>query len=102
MGPGNAYVEEAKKDVYGRVGIDMLAGPTELIILCTEPFSPKALSWDMFSQAEHDEMATVGLFSSSRDHLKQVEQSMKRLISENERKASWRAALKRQQLPCLL
>jgi histidinol dehydrogenase len=94
VGPGNAYVEEAKKDVYGSVGIDMLAGPTELIILCTEPFSPKALSWDIFSQAEHDEMATVGLFSSSRSHLKEVEQSMKRLISENERKDVVRAALR--------
>ncbi|MBA4390223.1 MAG: histidinol dehydrogenase [Syntrophus sp. (in: bacteria)] len=86
VGPGNAYVEEAKRDVYGSVGIDMLAGPTELIILCTKPFSPEALSWDMFSQAEHDELAMVGLFSPSRDHLKEVEGSIKRLISQNERK----------------
>jgi histidinol dehydrogenase len=86
VGPGNAYVEEAKRDVYGSVGIDMLAGPTELIILCTKPFSPEALSWDMFSQAEHDELAMVGLFSPSRDHLKKIEGSIKRLISQNERK----------------
>jgi len=94
VGPGNAYVEEAKRDVYGSVGIDMLAGPTELIILCTEQFSPKALSWDMFSQAEHDEMAMVGLFSSSRDHLKKIDDYVKRFISQNERKDTVEKALK--------
>jgi histidinol dehydrogenase len=94
VGPGNAYVEEAKRDVYGSVGIDMLAGPTELIILCTEQFSPKALTWDMFSQAEHDEMATVGLFSSSRNHLKKIDDYMKRYISQNERRGTVEKALK--------
>jgi histidinol dehydrogenase len=87
VGPGNAFVEEAKRDVYGRVGIDMLAGPTELIIMCTEPFSPKALAWDMLSQAEHDEMAMVGLFSSSQDHLKEVRSSLDVLIAGTKRKA---------------
>jgi histidinol dehydrogenase len=94
VGPGNAYVEEAKRDVYGSVGIDMLAGPTELIILCTEQFSPKALSWDMFSQAEHDEMAVVGLFSSSRDHLKKIDDYIKHFISQNERRDTVEKALK--------
>ena len=94
VGPGNAYVEEAKRDVYGSVGIDMLAGPTELIILCTEQFSPKALSWDMFSQAEHDEMAMVGLFSPSRDHLKKIDDYIKRFISQNERRDTVEKALK--------
>jgi histidinol dehydrogenase len=94
VGPGNAYVEEAKRDVYGSVGIDMLAGPTELIILCTEQFSPKALSWDMFSQAEHDEMATVGLFSPSRGHLKKIDDYIKRFISQNERRDTVEKALK--------
>ncbi len=70
VGPGNAYVEEAKRDVYGTVGIDMLAGPTELVILCTEAFSPKLIALStMFSQAEHDELASVGIFSPSLDHL---------------------------------
>jgi histidinol dehydrogenase len=94
VGPGNTYVEEAKRDVYGSVGIDMLAGPTELIILCTEQFSPKALSWDMFSQAEHDEMAMVGLFSPSRDHLKKIDDYIKRFISQNERRDTVEKALK--------
>ncbi|HOE17567.1 MAG TPA: histidinol dehydrogenase [Syntrophorhabdaceae bacterium] len=86
VGPGNAYVEEAKRDVYGHVGIDMLAGPTELVILCTEPFSASAVAWDMFSQAEHDEMAMVGLFSSSKAHIKDVGKEMQRLIASNERR----------------
>jgi histidinol dehydrogenase len=86
IGPGNAYVDEAKRDVYGTVGIDMLAGPTELIILCTETFSPDALAWDLFSQAEHDAMATVGLFSTSKEHLEDTLRSIERLISVNERK----------------
>jgi histidinol dehydrogenase len=94
VGPGNTYVEEAKRDVYGSVGIDMLAGPTELIILCTEQFSPKALSWDMFSQAEHDEMAMVGLFSASRDHLEKIDDYIKRFISQNERRDTVEKALK--------
>jgi len=93
VGPGNAYVEEAKRDVYGRVGIDMLAGPTELVILCTEPFSPRAVAWDMFSQAEHDEMAMVGLFSSSKAHIKEVGEEMRRLIASNERRGVVEKAL---------
>lgn len=86
VGPGNAYVEEAKRDVYGSVGIDMLAGPTELIILCTAPFSPNVVSWDLFSQAEHDELATVGLFSPSKNHLEEVNRCVASLMEQNERR----------------
>jgi len=86
VGPGNAYVDEAKRDVYGVAGIDMLAGPTELIVLCTYAFSPDVVAWDMFSQGEHDEMATVGLFSPSREHIYDVMKSIERLIVTNERK----------------
>ncbi|OPX93679.1 MAG: Histidinol dehydrogenase [Syntrophorhabdus sp. PtaB.Bin006] len=94
VGPGNAYVEEAKRDVYGQVGIDMLAGPTELIILCTEPFSPRAVAWDMFSQAEHDEMASVGLFSSSKEHIYDVLKSIEKYVGLNKRQAIVEKALK--------
>ncbi|HEX2964219.1 MAG TPA: histidinol dehydrogenase [Syntrophorhabdaceae bacterium] len=94
VGPGNAYVEEAKRDVYGQVGIDMLAGPTELIIFCTEEFSPKAIAWDMFSQAEHDQMATAGLFSPSMKHLKEVEELINRTISQNKRRETVQKALR--------
>jgi len=86
VGPGNAYVDEAKRDVYGMVGIDMLAGPTELVVLCTYAFSPDIIAWDMFSQGEHDEMATVGLFSPSKEHIYEVMKSIERLIVINERK----------------
>jgi histidinol dehydrogenase len=95
VGPGNAYVEEAKRDVYGRVGIDMLAGPTELIILCTEPFSPRAVAWDLFSQTEHDEMAAVGLFSSSKEHLYDTMRAMEKHIASNMRRSIIEKALKK-------
>lgn len=94
VGPGNAFVEEAKRDVYGRVGIDMLAGPTELIVLCTEPFSPKAIAWDLFSQTEHDEMATVGLFSSSKEHLYDTLKAMEKHMKANTRRNIIEKALK--------
>lgn len=86
VGPGNAYVEEAKRDVFGRVGIDMLAGPSELIVLNTTSFDPNILAWDLFSQAEHDEMATVGLFCPSLDGLYSLMKAMERLISQTPRK----------------
>jgi histidinol dehydrogenase len=79
-------VEEAKRDVYGQVGIDMLAGPSELIILATETFPPHILAWDLFSQAEHDEMAMVGLFSPSLDDLYGLLKNMERLASLNKRR----------------
>jgi len=93
VGPGNAYVEEAKRDVYGSVGIDMLAGPTELVILCTRAHSPEHVALDMFSQAEHDELASVGLFSSSRDHLEAVVRTMEGLLAAAPRRETIRKAL---------
>lgn len=86
VGPGNAYVEEAKRDAFGRVGIDMLAGPSELIVLNTASFDPNILAWDLFSQAEHDEMATVGLFCPSLEDLYGLMKAMERLISQTPRK----------------
>ena len=86
VGPGNAYVEEAKRDVYGQVGIDMLAGPSELIVLATQPFPSDILTWDLFSQAEHDEMAVVGFFSPSEEEIYGLLKNMERLISQNKRR----------------
>jgi histidinol dehydrogenase len=94
VGPGNAYVEEAKRDVYGQVGIDMLAGPSELVVLTTETFSPSILAWDLFSQAEHDEMAMVGLFSPSLDDLYSLLKNMERLVSLNKRREIVEGSLK--------
>lgn len=86
VGPGNAYVEEAKRDVFGRVGIDMLAGPSELVVLNTSSFDPNILVWDLFSQAEHDEMAMVGLFCPSLDDLYELMKTMERLVSQTPRR----------------
>ena len=93
VGPGNAYVEEAKRDVYGTVGIDMLAGPSELVILCTEAYSPKLMALDLFSQAEHDEMASVGIFSPSLDHLAEVEKCMEEMLVRAARRETIQKAL---------
>jgi histidinol dehydrogenase len=72
----------------------MLAGPTELIILAAKPFSAKALSWDMFSQAEQTKWPRRGLFSPSRDHLKEIDDYIRRFISRNERRDTVKKALK--------
>jgi len=72
----------------------MLAGPTELIILCAESFSPHALAWDLFSQAEHDEMAMVGLFSPSEAHIGEVQKAIDNALSSNPRKEVIEKALK--------
>lgn len=95
VGPGNAFVEEAKRDVYGLVGIDMPAGPSELIVLCTKDVSPELVARDLLSQAEHDEMATVGLFSDSRVFIQDVIKGIDRLLmSTNERRDVIEKALK--------
>ncbi|HOP85222.1 MAG TPA: histidinol dehydrogenase [Syntrophorhabdaceae bacterium] len=94
VGPGNAFVDEAKRDVYGFVGIDMLAGPSELIILNTKEASPEFIARDLFSQAEHDDMATVGLFSNSKTMIKNVMKEMERLMVINERKDIIERAIK--------
>lgn len=94
VGPGNAYVEQAKRDVYGAVGIDMLAGPTELVILCTGEFPAKLAALDMFSQAEHDELASVGIFSPSLAQLNEVKKTMEDLLGSAERKETIEKALK--------
>ena len=93
VGPGNAFVEAAKRDVYGTVGIDMLAGPSELIVLATEPFSPETVAWDLLSQAEHDEMAMVGLFSPSRAHLEHVRSAMDEMTAASPRGSVMKKAL---------
>lgn len=94
VGPGNAYVEEAKRDVYGRVGIDMLAGPSELIVLLCGPFPAHIAAWDLFSQAEHDEMAVVGLFSPSKDEIYGLLKTVEREMGANRRREIVERSLK--------
>jgi histidinol dehydrogenase len=65
MGPGNAYVAEAKKQVFGLVGIDMIAGPSEILVIADSSCNPKYIAADMLSQAEHDKMSTAVLITDS-------------------------------------
>ena len=82
VGPGNIYVATAKKLVFGRVGIDMIAGPSEILIICDGKTDPDWIAADLFSQAEHDEDAQSILLSPDELFLDAVQESMARLIEE--------------------
>lgn len=86
VGPGNIYVATAKKLVFGQVGIDMIAGPSEILIISDGGTDPDWLAMDLFSQAEHDENAQAILIGTDPDHLDAVEASINRLLQEMERK----------------
>lgn len=85
-GPGNAYVAAAKRRVFGVVGIDMVAGPSEILVICDGKTNPDWIAMDLFSQAEHDELAQSILLSPDAEFLDQVEASMQRLLLEMPRK----------------
>lgn len=80
VGPGNAYVAEAKRRVYGIVGIDMIAGPSEILIICDGKTDPDWIAMDLFSQAEHDELAQSILISPDAAFLDAVQASVTRLM----------------------
>jgi histidinol dehydrogenase len=80
VGPGNAYVAAAKRRVFGRVGIDMVAGPSEVLVIADASANPDWVAMDLFSQAEHDEIAQAIL-------LERVAQSMRRQLTEMPRRA---------------
>jgi histidinol dehydrogenase len=86
VGPGNIYVATAKRMVFGAVGLDMVAGPTEILIICDGKTDPDWIAMDLFSQAEHDENAQAILLSWDKKHLDEVYQSIARLLPEMERK----------------
>jgi len=86
VGPGNAYVAEAKRLVFGTVGIDMIAGPSEITIICDGKTSPDWIAMDLFSQAEHDELSQSILISIDDKFLKSVQESINRLIEDMPRK----------------
>jgi len=79
-GPGNAYVASAKRRVFGTVGIDMIAGPSEILIICDGKTPADWIAMDLFSQAEHDELAQAILLCPDAAFLDQVEQSIDRLL----------------------
>jgi histidinol dehydrogenase len=78
VGPGNAYVAAAKRRVFGRVGIDMVAGPSEVVVIADASANPDWVAMDLFSQAEHDEMAQAILLTPDADLLERVAASMRR------------------------
>ena len=85
VGPGNIYVATAKGMVFGVVGIDMIAGPSEILVICDGETNPDWVAMDLFSQAEHDEDAQSILVSHSAAFLDQVQASIDRLLPEMER-----------------
>lgn len=93
VGPGNIYVATAKKMVFGDVGIDMVAGPSEILVISDGATNPDWIAMDLFSQAEHDEDAQAILISTDGAHLDAVEASMDRLITTMDREDVIRASL---------
>lgn len=81
-GPGNAYVAEAKRQVFGTVGIDMIAGPSEILVLCDGSVDPDWVAMDLFSQAEHDEMAQSILLCPDANFIDRVQASIDRLLPD--------------------
>lgn len=77
VGPGNAFVAEAKRQVYGDVGIDMVAGPSEILIVADEKAKPKYIAADLMSQAEHDELASSILITTSKELAEKVNEEIK-------------------------
>jgi histidinol dehydrogenase len=81
-GPGNAYVAAAKRRVFGTVGIDMIAGPSEILVLADGSTPPDWVAMDLFSQAEHDELAQSILLCPDADYIARVQESIDRLLPE--------------------
>jgi histidinol dehydrogenase len=86
VGPGNVYVATAKRMLFGIVGLDMVAGPSEILIICDGKTDPDWIAMDLFSQAEHDENAQSILISWDSDYLDKVYQSIATLLPEMERR----------------
>jgi histidinol dehydrogenase len=82
VGPGNAFVAEAKKQVFGKVSIDMIAGPSEILVVADSTCNPKFVAADMLSQAEHDKMASAVLVTDSYDFALLVSDELERQIPE--------------------
>lgn len=93
VGPGNAYVAAAKRRVFGVVGIDMVAGPSEILVICDGKTNPDWVAMDLFSQAEHDELAQAILLSPDAAFLDQVHASIQKLVETMPRKDIIRTSL---------
>lgn len=95
VGPGNAYVAAAKRRVFGVVGIDMVAGPSEILVVCDGTVDPDWIAMDLFSQAEHDELAQAILLATDARFIDQVAASIERQLSAMPRRDVIRAALEK-------
>ncbi len=93
VGPGNIYVATAKRQVFGQVGIDMIAGPSEILIICDGKTNPDWIAMDLFSQSEHDEDAQAILLCPDQDFLNQVEESINKLLPSMDRRDIIRTSL---------
>ncbi|HLV17742.1 MAG TPA: histidinol dehydrogenase [Pseudomonas sp.] len=93
VGPGNIYVATAKRHVFGKVGIDMIAGPSEILVVCDGQTDPDWIAMDLFSQAEHDEDAQAILVSPDADFLDRVAASIEKLLPTLEREAIARTSI---------
>lgn len=93
VGPGNIYVAMAKREVFGIVGIDMVAGPSEILVIGDGTTDPDWIAMDLFSQAEHDEQAQSILVSTDGDYLDRVQQSVEKLLPTMERREIIRRSL---------
>src|ERR1039457_5667941 len=93
VGPGNAYVAAAKRRVFGVCGIDMIAGPSEILVICDGQTNPDWIAMDLFSQAEHDELAQAILLSPDAKFIAAVAQSADRQLDQMPRRAIIKAAL---------
>ena len=93
VGPGNAYVAAAKRRVFGIVGIDMVAGPSEILVICDGQTNPDWVAMDLFSQAEHDELAQSVLICPDAAYIERVATSLDRLLPTMPRQQVIRAAL---------
>jgi len=93
VGPGNAFVAEAKRQVFGRVAIDMIAGPSEILVIADETATPAFVAADLLSQAEHDAMASAVLITNSRALAEQVSAEVERQLQTLPREAIARASI---------
>jgi histidinol dehydrogenase len=94
VGPGNAYVAAAKRHVFGLVGIDMVAGPSEILVICDGKTDPDWIAMDLFSQAEHDELAQAILLCPNAAFIDAVAESIARQLETMPRKAVIQASLR--------
>ncbi len=95
VGPGNIYVATAKRMVFGTVDIDMIAGPSEIVVLCDGKTDPEWVAMDLFSQAEHDEQAQAILVSLDEAFTRSVADAIERLLPTTERREIIQASLER-------